>query len=134
MRHQQHSAFIALQSNIQRIDRFQIEVVRRFVKDKNVRFLQHQLAEEQARCFTTRECRSGLQSLFTAEKHLPENATNVFGSRLGIELMQPFVDGLAMLDYASVVLRKITDLRLVSPLHIAGIKVEALLRKVRNAR
>ena len=40
---------IFLQRDIQRVDRFQIQVVRRFVQHQNVRLLQHQPAENQPR-------------------------------------------------------------------------------------
>ena len=51
VRHQQHRSLIPLQRNIQRIDRFEIEVVRRFVKDQNVRLGQDQLAKHQPSLF-----------------------------------------------------------------------------------
>ncbi len=46
--HQQHRALIALDGDVQRIDRLQIEVVRRFVEDEDVRLLQHQAGRRSA--------------------------------------------------------------------------------------
>src|SRR5580698_3418696 len=92
MCHQQYSTFITLQRNIERIDRFEIKVVRRLIEDQDVRFLQHQLAEEQTRRFASGECSSRLQSFFTAKEHLPQDAANVFAGSLWIELMQPLID------------------------------------------
>ena len=47
VRDQQHRALVFLQGHVKRVDRFQIEVIRRLVEDQDVRLLQHQLAEEQ---------------------------------------------------------------------------------------
>ena len=49
VRYKQHRTFISLERNIQRVDRFQIKVVRRLVENENVRLGQNQLAEDQSR-------------------------------------------------------------------------------------
>src|SRR5437588_11058726 len=59
MRDQQHRAFVALERDVQSIDGFQVQVVRGFVKDQDVRLLQHQFAEEQARSFAAGQRASG---------------------------------------------------------------------------
>src|SRR5208282_2913248 len=46
---QKNRPLIALQRNIQSINRFQVEVVRGLVEHQHVRLLQHQFAEKQAR-------------------------------------------------------------------------------------
>ena len=53
--HQQHRAFELLQRNVQRVDRFEIQMVRGLVKYQHVRLLQHQFAEDQPGCFAARE-------------------------------------------------------------------------------
>src|SRR5438045_8501710 len=47
MGNQENRPLITLQSDVERIDRLEIQVIRRLVKNKNVRFLQHELTEEQ---------------------------------------------------------------------------------------
>src|SRR6266851_2531427 len=53
--HQQHRTVKTLQRNIQRVDRFQIQMVRRLVEHQHIRLLQHQLAKQQARGFSAGE-------------------------------------------------------------------------------
>src|SRR5437867_3512451 len=50
---EKHSPVIPLQRNVQGIDRLEIEVVRGLVEHQHVGLLQHQLAKEQARSFST---------------------------------------------------------------------------------
>ena len=49
VRHQQNRPVEFLQGDVERVDRFEIEVVRRLVEDEHVRLLQHDPAEQQAR-------------------------------------------------------------------------------------
>src|SRR5258708_37839592 len=55
MRTQEHRSLITLQRNIERVDRFQIQVVGRLIEHENVRLLQHQLAENQSSRLVARE-------------------------------------------------------------------------------
>src|SRR5439155_14680295 len=50
--HQEQSAGISLQRDVQSVDGFQVEMVRRFVQNQEVGFLQHQAAENDSRRFT----------------------------------------------------------------------------------
>ena len=96
-------------------------MVRRLVEHEDVRFLQHEFAEEQPRRLTTRKSLSLLQTLFAAEEHLAENprmsSFAAFGSKLCSHSAAVVPFGME----ASVVLREVADLRLVSPLHRPGI-------------
>ena len=67
VRDQQDRALIALQRNVERVDRFQIEVVRRLVENENIGLLQHELAEEQARGFSAGEHVGALGGLVAGE-------------------------------------------------------------------
>ena len=80
---------ILLQRDIQRVDRFQIQVIRRFVEHQHVGLLQHQLAEDQPRGFAAGERLGRLHALFALEQHLPEQAAQFFVARRRIELLQP---------------------------------------------
>ena len=78
VRHQQHRAFVALDGDVQRVDRLEIQVVRRLVENQEVRLLQHQPAENQPRRFAAREGIGLLQALLSAEEHLSQQAANIF--------------------------------------------------------
>ena len=67
VRDQQDRTLIALQRNVERVNRFQIEVVRRLVENENIGLLQHELAEEQARGFSAGEHVGALGSLVAGE-------------------------------------------------------------------
>src|SRR6185312_11042396 len=61
VRDQQDGAFVALQRDVERVDGFEVQMVRGFVEYEDVRLLQHQLAEEQTRGFAAGECVGGLE-------------------------------------------------------------------------
>ena len=71
VRDQQDGAIVPLERNIQRVDGFQIEVVGRLVEDQEIRLLQHEFAEDQARRFSAGQRARGFQRVFAAEQHLP---------------------------------------------------------------
>ncbi len=123
VRDEEDGAFVLLQRGIERHDAFEVQVVRRFVEHQDVRLLQHQLAEEKARGLSTGKGLGLLQTLLTAEEHLSEQPANVFFRGLGVKAVQPFRCGRALGDRCGVVLREVADLRLVSPLHLAGVDV-----------
>ncbi len=64
-----------------------------------------------------------IDALFAAEQYLPEQAVNVLPRRVGIELVQPLDRGHPLLDHAGVILREVSDRRLVSPANGAGINI-----------
>ena len=64
MGHQKHRSVITLQSDVESVDRFQIQVVGGFVKHQNVWLLQHELAKEQPRCFAPGQNVGALQGIF----------------------------------------------------------------------
>ena len=98
-----------------------------FVKHQHVRFLQHQLAENQPRRFSSGERSSWFQGVLAAEQHLAQHAAQFLLRRLGIELVQPFDGSRAFLDGVGVVLREVTDRHFVAPLHVAAIDLEMLV-------
>src|SRR5688572_29960029 len=77
VRHQEDRALVFLQRHVQRVDRFQIEVVGRLVEHQHVRLLQHDPAEEQARRLATGQGLGRLEAFLAAEQHLPEQPVNV---------------------------------------------------------
>jgi hypothetical protein len=83
---EQDGALVFLQRDVEGVDGFQVEVVGRLVEDQHVGLLQHELAEEQACGFAAGERFGGLQAFFAAEEHLAEQAADVFGAGLRIEL------------------------------------------------
>ena len=85
VRDQEQRSLVLLQRDIQRVDGFQIEVVGRLVEHQHVRFLQHQLAEDQPRGLAARQRFGRLHSLVAHEQHLAEQAAQFFGARRGID-------------------------------------------------
>src|SRR3984893_6318728 len=68
--HQQHRTIIFLQRDVQSIDGFQVQVVRRLVQHQEVRLLNHQPAKDQTRTLTAgKRCR-GLPCVFATKKTL----------------------------------------------------------------
>src|SRR5271165_1140898 len=131
---EQHRAFILLKRDIEGIDGFEVEMVRRLVEDQDIWLLKHELAEEQARGFSARERVGGLETLFTTEEHLPEDAANLFLRDLGVPLMEPVGDGETVLDHAGVVLGEVADLGFVTPLDAAGVESEVLFSEIGRGR
>ena len=72
VRHQQHRAFVALQRDVERVDGFEVQVVRRLVEDEDVRLGQDQLAEHQSRLLAAGQGLGLLFAFFAAEKHLAQ--------------------------------------------------------------
>jgi len=55
VRDQQDGSVVFLKRNIQGVDRFQIQVVRWLVQQQEIRFLEHQAAENKTRRFPARK-------------------------------------------------------------------------------
>ena len=72
--HQQQRAGIPLQRDVQSIDGFQIQMVRGFVQNQEVRFLQHQPAENEPRRFAAGKSFGALERVVAAEQHLAEQS------------------------------------------------------------
>src|SRR6185437_4605275 len=128
----QDCSLVALQRDVERVDGFQIEVIRRLVEDEDVGFLHHELAEDEARRLSAGKSGGWLETFFAAEEHLAEDAANVFLDGLGVELVQPVSYVGSLLDDAGVVLREVADLSFVSPLDAARIEGEVLFCVVRR--
>src|SRR5262245_2465744 len=107
--HKQDRAVEPLQRDVERVDRLQVEVVRRLIEDEKVWLLKHDSAQEQPRGLASRKGIGGLESLFATEEHLPEQAVNILPRRIRIETMQPFHCRQSLFDHASVVLREVSD-------------------------
>src|SRR5207249_2886562 len=99
----------------ERVDGFEIEMVRGFVEHEEIRFLQHQAAENQARGFAPGEGRSGFHGVFAAEKHLSHKAAKFLLRSPGIKLPEPFKSGHALRDGIAVILGEIADGDFVPP-------------------
>ena len=123
VRDEEHGALVALQRDVQRVDRFQVEVVGRLVQHQDVRLLQHDPAEEQARRLAAGQRLGRLVAFLTTEEHLAEQAVDVLARGGRVELVQPFRRRQALGDRAGVVLREVADRDLVSPADGAAIDV-----------
>ena len=113
--HQQHGSLIALQRNVERVDRFQVQVVGGFVEYQHVGLLQHQLAEKQPRGFSAGKNFGPLVAILARKQHLPQQAANFFVGCPGVPLMKPFEGSHAGLDQRFVVLGEVTHRSFVSP-------------------
>ena len=96
--YQQHRSLVPLQRNIERVDGFEIEMVRGLVEDQDVGLGKDQLAEDEPRLLAAGERLGLLVALFTGEKHLAEDAADLFDVGCGVPAMEPFGHGEAVLD------------------------------------
>ena len=83
---QEDGPFVLLQGDVERVDGFQIQVVGRLVQHQEIGLLQHQPAEDQPGAFAAGKRDRGLECVFAAEQHPPEEPRNLFLRRLRIEL------------------------------------------------
>ena len=74
VRHQEHCPLIPLEGDVQRVDGFQIQMVRGFIEHKHIWFLQHQLAEEQPGRLAARKHAGGFRGFVAGKQHLPQQA------------------------------------------------------------
>ena len=123
VRDEEHRSFVALECHVQRVDRFQVEVIGWLVEDEHVRFLQHDPAEEQTCRLASRQRLGRLAAFLAAEEHLPEEPVDVLTRRVRIESMQPLGHRQPLLDFASMILRKIADRHFVPPVERSLIEV-----------
>src|SRR5258708_906047 len=98
MRDQQYCSGIALQRNVEGVDRFEIQMVGRLVEHEQVRLLQHQFAKEQPRRFSAGEDVGTFVGIVAREQHLAEYAANLFSRSGRIPLMEPLQNLDAGLD------------------------------------
>src|SRR5258708_27139845 len=89
MRDQQYCSGIALQGNVEGVDRFEIQMVGRLVEHEQVRLLQQQFAKEQSRRFSAGEDVGTLVGIIAREHHLAEYAAKLFGGCGRMPLMEP---------------------------------------------
>src|SRR5882762_2049109 len=120
VRYDQHRSWITLQSNVERVDRFEIQVVRGLVENEDIRLLQHKFAKEQASRFATGEGFCFLVAFFLLEEHLPQQSANFFGRSSGFPLVQPIENIRSFLNQLPVVLCEIANRSFVSPSHLAA--------------
>ena len=115
--YQEQRAWIPLQRDVQSIDGFQVKMIRGFVQDEEVRFLQHELTENQPGSLAAGKRLGTLERVLAAEQHLAEQTAQLFLGGAGVPIMQPLDDAETWPDGIPVVLREVADGRLVSPCH-----------------
>src|SRR6185437_16811099 len=106
VRYQQHRALISLQSNVECVDGFEVEVVRWFVEHQHVWLLQHELAEQDTCSLAAGEHVSLFVGFIAGEEHLAEQPANFFVRHGRIPLEKPVKDCHARLNQAAMVLGK----------------------------
>ena len=107
---------ILLQRDIQRVDRFQIEVVGGLVEHQHVGLLQHQPAENAAAPLRRPESASvGFSASSPLKSIWPEQAAQFLLRRLGSNWCSHSIAVDALLDGFGVVLREVTDGHFVAP-------------------
>jgi len=87
---EEKGALVFLQCDVESIDGFEIEMVRRFVEDEHIRLLKHEAAKKNARGFASRESFDRFVNVVTAEEHLAEETAQFLLTGERIELCKPF--------------------------------------------
>ena len=138
VRHQQHRAFVLLERDVERVDRFEIQVVRRLVQHQEFGFCSISLQNSRRAASPPESASVGFRPSSPLNSICPSRPRMSSFVRLRIELVQPVGRGHALLDRRRVVLREVADLRLVSPLHRAGVdgvfQCAAIVRRIRQQR
>src|SRR5215831_21046544 len=106
VRHQKQRSLVFLQGDIQRVNGFEIEMVRWLVKNQDVWLLQHETAENQPRCFSARKRSGGLHPFFALKEHLTQQASKLLVAGGGIELLQPIENSETGLNARAMILRE----------------------------
>ena len=131
-----HGALELLERDVERVDRFEVQVIRRLVEDEHVGLVQHDPAEQQPRGFASRQRLGRLEPFLAAEQHLTEQPVDFFPRRIGIELVQPF-DGGHPLPDAPVCPAGNTQLTLRVPsgsIRCPGPRATPPVRRIREQR
>src|SRR5690606_7319307 len=89
VRHEDQSTIVVPQSVDERLDRLEVEVVRRLVEHQHVRLLDLQPREHQPRGLTTRERAEGLLRRIAGEQHQAELTADVTAVLAGAEVPEP---------------------------------------------
>src|ERR1700730_13993246 len=89
VRNQEYCPLIALQRDVKRVDGLEIQVVRGFIEDEHIRFLQHQLAKKQSAGFSAGEDVGTLVRIIAGEEHLSQEAADLFVGGRKVPLMEP---------------------------------------------
>src|SRR5258705_4798809 len=130
---EENGAFIALERDVERVNGFEIEVVGRLVKNKDVRFEKHQPAKENARGFSARERFDGLGGVIAAEKHLAEKTAKRLLASERVELRKPFDNGRVGSFVQIMFLREVAYAGFVAPADGATIHAEMAIGIVNEA-
>src|SRR5580704_14460633 len=125
--YQKDRSLITLQGNVQRVDGFQIQMVRGLVEHEDVRLLQHEFREEQPGGFATGKDVGGFRRFLALEEHLPQKAADLFADGRRIPLMEPLQHGGAAFDQAAMVLSEISDRGFMTPNHFAAVEEWAVV-------
>src|SRR5882757_3962553 len=132
--HKENGAVVALERDVQGVDGFEVQMVGGFVEDQEIRFLQHQFAEDQAGGFASGEGAGGLQGVVAAEEHLAHQAAEFLLIGAGIELPEPVdAGGVVFGEGVGVVLSEITDRDFMAPDYLAAVDWELLVGIVDEA-
>ena len=110
------SARIVLQCKVERLDRFHIEVVRRFVHQQHVGLFQDQLAEEHAALFATGYHPDGFQDFVVGEQHATERAAHDLLATLR-PLTHPVEQRDIVFEVIGVILSVVAEFGALGPLH-----------------
>ncbi len=118
MRNEDQRALVHFQRHIQRLDRFHIQVVGRFIHYQNIRFLHHQLTEQHASFFTTGQHFSRFLDIVLAEQQATKEATYyLLIIAFLFPLTHPLEDRQIVFEFVLVILRVVTNLGVFRPFH-----------------
>ncbi len=123
--HEYDRALEIKQTVEQALDRFDVEVVRRFVKNQDVMLTEHHLRKQQTRGLATAQRRGILEGLVASEEKLAHCSSHGLLVEVREERIEPLVRGEAFACFADglvVVLRKVANTRVVPPADPAAVR------------
>ncbi len=125
MRNEDQRALVHFQRHVQRLDRFHIQVVGRFIHNQDIRFLHHQFTEQHASFFTTGEHFRRFLDIVLAEQQTTKEATYyLLIIAFLFPLTHPFENSQIVFELVFMILGVVTDLGVFRPLNGTVVRLQ----------
>ena len=121
MRREEDISFVRLQVVVERLDRFQVQMVGRSVQNEAVGIAQLHTGNHTTHLLTSREYAYFLQHLFAGEKHTAEEAFHIYLVAFS-ELTQPIYQIQVGIEEVGVIQRQISSRDSHSPVEMPCIR------------